>query len=169
MKSKTMTTKKDIIQLILDDHKPLKRLIKILKDSDTDAHDRKMAFEEFAPLLSVHAKSEEDVVYVYMKGEEELRMEGFEGDIEHSLADQLIQQIQSTQDEDEWSARIKVLAELVEHHIKEEEEDQFPDLKKHSSATDRIAMGEEYLEKKSYFENEDMPKIKKQSEVSHAV
>ena len=38
-------------------------------------------------------------------------------------------------------ARIKVLAELVEHHIKEEEEDILPDFKKNSEKAERLELG----------------------------
>lgn len=135
----------DILRIIIDDHKPLKKLIKVLKDSDNhDLQERRTAFEEFAPLLVTHAKSEEQVLYVYMKADDELREEGFEGDVEHGLADQMVEEVKRTDDDDLWSARVKVLAELVEHHIKEEEEEMFPDIRKNSEAEDRRYMGEQY-------------------------
>jgi hypothetical protein len=143
----------DIIDLILEDHKPLKKLIKIMKDSDKhDLGERQDAFEEFAPLLVTHAKPEEQTMYVFMKDDEELREEGFEGDVEHGLADQMIEEIKRTDDEDLWSARVKVLAELVEHHIEEEEDELLPDFKKHSEKEERISMGQEYLQMKQDLE-----------------
>jgi len=36
------------------------------------------------------------------------------------FADQLVEENMRTDDEDLWSARVKVLAELVEHHIEQE-------------------------------------------------
>jgi hemerythrin superfamily protein len=143
----------DIIQLILADHKPLKKLIKIMKDSDKhDLSERQDAFEEFAPLLISHAKPEEQTMYVFMKDDEDLREEGFEGDVEHGLADQMVEEIKRTDDEDLWSARVKVLAELVEHHIEEEEEELLPDFKKHSEPTERIELGAAFLRLKKQLE-----------------
>lgn len=142
----------DIIQLILADHKPLKKLIKIMKDSDNDLSERQEAFEEFAPLLVTHAKPEEQTMYVFMKDEEELREEGFEGDVEHTLADQLVEEIKRTDDEDLWGARVKVLAEMVEHHIEEEEEELLPDFKKNSDPEQRMELGSEYLRLKAELE-----------------
>jgi hemerythrin superfamily protein len=140
---------KDIVELILADHKPLKKLIKIMKDSDKhDMDERQNAFEEFAPLLVTHAKPEEQVLYVAMKQDDDMIEEGYEGDVEHGLADQLIEEIKRTDDEDLWSARVKVLAELVEHHIEEEEEDMLPDFRKHSEPEDRVSMGQKYLQLK---------------------
>jgi hemerythrin superfamily protein len=133
----------------LADHKPLKKLIKIMKDSDKhDMDERQNAFEEFAPLLVTHAKPEEQVLYVAMKQDDDMIEEGYEGDVEHGLADQLIEEIKRTDDEDLWSARVKVLAELVEHHIEEEEEDMLPDFRKHSEPEDRVSMGQKYLQLK---------------------
>jgi hypothetical protein len=39
---------------------------------------------------------------------------------------------------------VKVLAELVEQHIKEEEEDMLPDFKKSSDSEVRVQLGEKY-------------------------
>lgn len=143
----------DIISMILEDHKPLKSLIKIMKNSDKyDLTERQNAFEEFCPRLITHAKPEEQTMYVYMKGEEELREGGFEGDVEHQLADQMIEEAKRTEDEDLWSARVKVLAELVEHHIKEEEEELLPDFRRHSEKAERQKMGEQFLRLKSRIE-----------------
>lgn len=140
---KSMET--DIVGLILEDHKSLKELIKIMKDTDTELSERAEAFAEFAPLLTSHAKPEEQVLYTYMKADEELREEGFEGDVEHQLADQLVEEIMRTDDQDQWSARVKVLAELVEHHIDEEESELLPDFRKNSESSERMEMGQNFL------------------------
>lgn len=152
MKDKTTTMEKDsgddIIDLILADHKELKRLIKILKDSDKDIGERYAAFGEFAPLLTLHAKPEEMTLYADMKEEEEVRLEGMEGEVEHSLADQLLNEAKEEEDEDLWSAKVKVLAELLEHHIEEEEDDILPKCRKAFSKEHRIELGNEFLKLK---------------------
>lgn len=143
----------DIIQLILEDHKALKQLIKTMKDSEASLSERQEAFEEFAPLLVTHAKPEEETLYVRMKKEEDMREDGFEGDVEHALADQLLEEIKRTDDEDLWSARVKVLAELVEHHIEEEESDMLPEFKKEIDADERLEMAEAFLQLKDKYVN----------------
>src|SRR5437868_1921736 len=57
----------DVIPMILEDHQPLKKLIKIMKNLDKDLSERQNAFEEFAPLLVTHAKPEEQTVYTFLK------------------------------------------------------------------------------------------------------
>jgi hemerythrin superfamily protein len=150
-KSKSRTAGNDILKLLLDDHKPLKRLIKVMK-GEGEIEKKREAFEEFAPTLLAHAKPEEQSLYEHMKGNEELRTEGFEGDVEHHLADQLVEQIKLTDDEDVWEARVKVLAELVEHHIEEEEEEMFPDFRKETEAEERVELGEKYLQYRAKYE-----------------
>lgn len=150
----------DIIKLILEDHKPLKEMIETLKDEDVEIEEKMACFEEFAPTLNAHAKPEEEALYKTMKRYEELRMEGFEGEVEHTLADQLIEEIKRTEDEDEWCAKVKVLAEIVEHHIEEEEENLLPDYKKASEREERQELGRQYSSLKEDFESrggEDSP------------
>ncbi|MFM6928450.1 MAG: hemerythrin domain-containing protein, partial [Bdellovibrio sp.] len=106
---------------------------------------RRDALDEFAPLLITHAKPEEQTLYEFIKRDEDMRENGFEGDVEHAIADQLLEEIDRTESEDLWSARVKVLAELVEHHIQEEEEELLPQFKKHSDADDRANLGSNYL------------------------
>lgn len=146
---KMSTDNQDIIELILEDHKSMKQLIEILKDNEKDAMERQQAFDEFAILLTAHAKPEEQVLYTAMKSDEDMREEALEGDVEHGLADQLLEETKRTDDRDLWSARVKVLAEVVEHHIEEEEQELLPEFRKHSESAQRIQLGKEFLRLKS--------------------
>ncbi len=138
----------DIVNVILEDHKPLKELIKVMKDSEKSHEIRIAAFEEFAPTLIAHAKPEEEILYTYMKKDEDLKEEACEGDVEHTLADQLVEEIKRATDKDMKGAQIKVLAELVEHHIEEEEEELLPDFKEETETQIRAQLGSRFLELK---------------------
>jgi hemerythrin-like domain-containing protein len=152
--SRATITKNDLVHMILQDHKPLKQLIKIMKNFDVDINERRTAFEQFAPLLVAHAKPEEKVLYAYMKNSQPLREEGFEGDVEHGLADQMLEEVKRTQDEDLLGARIKVLADLVEHHIQEEENALLPDFRKISAQSERVELGDKFMRLKAEIEAE---------------
>jgi hemerythrin-like domain-containing protein len=141
-------TSTDIVRIILEDHKPLKELIEVMKDSEAENEEKFAAFEEFAPILIAHAKPEEEVLYTFMKKEKELREHGFEGEVEHMLADQLVEEIKRTTDVDKKAAQIKVLAELVEHHIDEEEEELLPEFKEEVEHGERTRLGNKFLELK---------------------
>lgn len=141
-------TESDIVNIILEDHKALKELIKVMKDSEQPQTKRFAAFEEFAPTLVAHSKPEEKTLYTYMKKNADLKLEACEGEVEHDLADQLVQEIKRASDKDMKAAQIKVLAELVEHHIEEEESELLPDFKKESEPQIRTRLGNRFLELK---------------------
>lgn len=148
----------DIVKLILEDHVPLKDLIETLK-SEAEYEEKRAAFEEFAPLLLAHAEPEQKSLYVRMKDERDLREQAFEGDVEHALATQMIEECsEPTDNEDLWMAKVKVLAELVEHHIEEEENEMLKDVKKEFDVETRHVIGQEYINlKEAYAMNNDMP------------
>ncbi len=168
MKTKTELTKKndlkmlrdekmnisaeDVIELILRDHVSLKRLIDALKDDKTERSLKEGPLEQFVPLLVSHAKAEEKSLYIEMKKIKELRVESFEGDTEHSIAENLIHEINATADDDKWNAKVKVLAELVEHHIQEEEEEMLKKVQSHIDLPTRKAAGAIYTELKTEFD-----------------
>ncbi len=69
--------------------------------------------------------------------------------MEHGLADKLVEEIDQVSDSVKWSAKVKVLAEIVEHHLNEEENELLPRFKKNSSAEERIRIGHKYLAMRS--------------------
>jgi hemerythrin superfamily protein len=140
-KSQKIEAGADIIELILRDHKPLKALIKTMKSERATYRQKKAAFNEFAPTLIAHAKPEERTWYKNMKSQDDMKVEGLEGDVEHGLADQLCRELKRTKDNDMFEAKVKVLAELVEHHIEEEEEDMLPSFKRKSTKEERAKLG----------------------------
>lgn len=178
--SSKSATSSDIVKLILEDHKPLKKLLKVMKDTDAEFSERQKAFEEFAPLLTAHAKAEEKALYKFLENKDhqdyisqELRQSSFEGEVEHSLADRVAELAKQDRgaDEDVVGAEIKVLAELVEHHIKEEEEDMFPEFKETTVPEMRSQMGERYLALKeeimSLTDDQREPKVRSEEIQAH--
>lgn len=145
----------DIIKLLLDDHVPLKKLIKVLKDPHIKMTEKRPSFEKFAVELLAHAKPEEESLYSWLQeSKAELRMEGFEGLTEHAIAEHLIEEIRVTTDKSEWLGKVKVLGEIVEHHIQEEETSMFKLVKKEFSRETRAEIGDEYLkQREEYREN----------------
>ncbi len=120
------------IRILTEDHKKLRKEIEILKDMDLPITERRLAFARLLPRLRAHTKSEEKVIYAFMKltDSDDLNLWALEGKEEHMLVDQLVKKMLTEHaTEEEWSAKGKVLAELVEHHINEEESEIFPSLK----------------------------------------
>jgi hypothetical protein len=155
-RSHAQTSKDDIVKLILLDHGPLKRLIAILKDSSLTIRTRRRAFDQFAPLFLVHAHAEQESFYAFLKDENKsLRVHGLEGDVEHALAEYMLDEVRMAEDVGIWSARAKVLAELVEHHLEEEEHEIIPEFKKEVDVEDRVLIGKQYLDLKDHFRREE--------------
>lgn len=138
----------DIIKAILADHKPLKKCIKTLKNLDRDLSERKRVYHDFALLLACHAQCEEQALYTAMFGDKNhlTRADAHEGKVEHDVADHLVEEIDRLADSTYWSAKVKVLAEVVEHHLKEEEESLLPRYKRQSSAAERTRLGQKYIQ-----------------------
>ena len=134
----------DVIDLILEDHKPLKELIVVLKDSKALLAKKKLAYEKFASLLATHAEAEEESLYAYMKKLKDFRIDEFEGETEHALAKSLMGEIAELKFGDEWEAKVKVLAEMVEHHVAEEENALFKKLEEEVSDDELESVGQEY-------------------------
>jgi len=127
----------DILKRIEQDHKTARKLMEQLKKED-DPHGRSALFDKLQRELWSHAKVEETVLYAAMiqaAGEKHETLEGFS---EHHTINGLLDELTDMPTEGPaWGAKFDVLAELVEHHLDEEEEELF--------AEAREALGEERL------------------------
>ncbi len=94
--------------------------------------------------LVPHTKAEEKVVYdaVIALRDKDAQMDGHEGYLEHEWAAKTLQRLESITNaaSPEHKAAGKVLKELVEHHIKEEESSVWSDVKENFSEDDRKQM-----------------------------
>lgn len=137
----------EITKALHTDHQQLKKLIRAINKSE-DGSERKRLFTEFAELLVKHSKAEEKVVYdaLIKTGEEEQQESGYEGYTEHMLTETLLKRLKAGEDpmSPEWSADAKVMMELLEHHIEEEEDEVFTQVKEDFDTAERKDMGEAF-------------------------
>lgn len=117
-----------LVEAIKRDHVDLKKFIEVLKDEEADHAEKKEAYDPFMKLLDSHAEAEEKALYTVCLKEEELSDHGHEGFVEHDIARELMQSIARTRRSEVWMAKVKVLAEVVEHHIEEEENEFLPEV-----------------------------------------
>jgi hemerythrin-like domain-containing protein len=138
----------DIIEYALMDHESIRKPLETLKSETSEFSEKLEAFRKFAPMLLTHAKSEEQALYETMLENDELKEEGYEGKEEHKVAEQLINEllILGIDNEELWMAKAKVLAEVVEHHLDEEEQEIFPDIQEQLSSDRLEEIGEIYLD-----------------------
>jgi hypothetical protein len=81
--------------------------------------------------LEVHTELEEKVFYPAVRGaiHDDALMD--EATVEHQTAKNLIEEIRSMSPSDDlYDARVKVLGEYVQHHVKEEHTEMFPKARK---------------------------------------
>ena len=118
-----------------------------MKSEKASLPEKKAAFKGFAPTLEAHAKPDENAWYIDMKSEEEMKQDGLEGDVEHTLAEQLCKVLKSTSVDNLFEAKVKVLAEFVEHHLQEEEEkEELPGFRMNSALEEREGLVDKYEE-----------------------
>src|ERR671921_2290982 len=114
-------------QLLKEDHQKVSGLFQQLEPTTERAE--KTRTELFAKLkeeLDIHAKIEESIFYPSIKQAAETReivLEGFE---EHHVIKMLLKELEAVPvDTEQWTAKLKVLQENVEHHVEEEEGEMF--------------------------------------------
>ena len=141
----------DAIKLLTADHKEVRALFKEydkLVEADAGDEEKQALAEQICMMLTVHATAEEELFYPAARealGEDEDLID--EADVEHASAKDLIAQIQESSPAEElYDAKVKVLGEYIEHHVKEEEGEIFPKAKK--GGLDMAALGAEIAMRK---------------------
>jgi hemerythrin superfamily protein len=143
--SKPSTTRghADAITLLTADHKAVKTMFKqfaALQETGT-ANEKLELVQRLCTALTIHAKIEEEIFYPAVRQaiDDDDLMD--EADVEHASAKALIAQLQRARpSDDHYDAKVTVLGELIDHHVKEEETEMFPKAKK---AIDTAAVGAE--------------------------
>jgi hemerythrin superfamily protein len=142
----------DVRSLLHADHERINALAEQIA-SDESKPKRVRAFDRLKPLLTAHARAEEQAVYIpltNLRGSPDSRADGNEGFVEHSLVDVLLERLSKSDlaSTDAWKAHAQVLKEMLEHHVKEEERGIFEELGEHFTDEQRDAMGADFLARK---------------------
>lgn len=136
----------DAIALLKQDHKLVKDLLGQLAESTTRAvKKRTELLHEIQINLKAHTTIEEEIFYPAFKeaGKKEEEKMYFEALEEHRAAEDLVlpDLLNTDPSTEQFSGRAKVLKELIEHHIEEEETEMFKDAKKLLSTEELKALG----------------------------
>lgn len=140
----------DAFTLLKHDHDEVKNLFKdyekLVKDEADDDEKATLA-ERICTMLTVHAAIEEEIFYPAARDVLEEQDVLDEAEVEHASAKELIAQIEDMEpDEPLYDAKVTVLGEYVNHHVKEEEDEMFPKLKK--TDFDKKGIGESLAQRK---------------------
>jgi hemerythrin-like domain-containing protein len=123
----------DAITLLKTDHKEVRRLFADFEKAGDGAQRTKQRLvDRIIELLTVHTYIENEVMYPRVRAllpdlEDDI-LESYE---EHHVADILVMELYSMKASDErFTAKTMVLIENVRHHMMEEEDDWFPQVRK---------------------------------------
>lgn len=142
------------IDLLLDQHREVEELFAELDEAD-DAGDCEDLGSLICDKLAIHAKIEETLFYPAVKAEEteEILLESVEEHLEvkRSIADLL----KIPCGDYRYRATAKVLKDLVQHHVEEEETRLFPKVRKLVGEGRLIALGQEMMKRVVELEGTD--------------
>ena len=122
---------KDACDLLDADHKAVKKMFKeyeeLTESKARSASQRKQELaQQICQELTVHAKVEEEIFYPALRGALKETDLLDEAEVEHQSAKDLIAQIQAGGEEEKIDAKVTVLGEYIDHHVKEERNEIFP-------------------------------------------
>jgi hemerythrin superfamily protein len=145
----------DALALLKQDHRSVEGLFaefeKASKAEDDAA--KGVVVERICAALSVHAAIEEEIFYPAVRDAIATEDTMDEAEVEHEGIKRLVEELKTEEPgADMYDARVTVLAEYVKHHVKEEESEMFPKVRK--SDLDLDELGRLLAERKSELEGE---------------
>ena len=150
-KTSASPASKDALQLLMAEHREVKAMFDLyqkLAEAAGHGDERMLLASQICVALTIHVQLEEEIVYPaareVLTHDEDIVDEAY---VEHAGAKTLIAQIKTmTSDQPLYDAKVKVLGEYIAHHVREEESEFFPKLRK--TALDLEAMGEQLAARK---------------------
>jgi hemerythrin superfamily protein len=140
----------DAIKLLTADHREVKTLFQQyqgLVDHEAEDDEKQALAQQICQMLTVHAQIEEELFYP--AAQESIKEAELvdEANVEHASAKDLIAQLESSDPSDKlFDAKVKVLGEYIDHHVKEEEGEMFPQARR--AKMDLQALGEQLAQRK---------------------
>jgi hemerythrin-like domain-containing protein len=144
MPSQPITPAEDALQLLMAEHREAKAMFqqyRRLAEAGGKGDERMLLASQICVALALHMQVEEEILYpaarTVLTRDEDLVDEAC---VEHAGAKSLIAQLKTmTSDQPLFDAKVKVLGEYIDHHVREEETAFFPKLR--TTSLDLAAMG----------------------------
>ena len=144
---------KDVCDLLDADHRNVKKMFKQYEElmesrGRTAAQKKKDLALQICHELTVHAQVEEEIFYPALRAVLKDTDLLAEAEVEHQTAKDLIAQIEGMGEPDEmFDAKVTVLGEYIDHHVKEERNEIFTKARA-SRKLDLVSMREELAARK---------------------
>lgn len=142
------TRAKDACDLLDADHRAVKKMFKEFEELTSsrarNAAQKKMELaRQICMELTVHARIEEEIFYPALRDAIKDTDLLDEAEVEHQSAKDLIAQIEeATEPDEKFEAKVKVLGEYIDHHVKEERSEIFTKARS-ARKLDLVAMRDE--------------------------
>jgi hemerythrin-like domain-containing protein len=135
------------IAMLKSDHVKVKRLLRELDEtSERATKQREKLVGEIERELKIHSQLEEELFYpTFKKVAEDTEAEDlfYEATEEHHVVDMVLPELKASSTKSpEFGAKAKVLKELVEHHVREEEGEMFAQARRMMSDEQLRELGE---------------------------
>ncbi|HWQ20139.1 MAG TPA: hemerythrin domain-containing protein [Methanotrichaceae archaeon] len=139
----------DILDIIKSDHDKVLGIFDDMEKMESKtASARDRPFQTLISELTKHMDAEEKVFYPALESKH--RDDVLEAIEEHNVARTVSDQMDNAEkDTDTWMAKLKVLKELIEHHIEEEEGKIFDEARKDLSKDRLSDLGREFEDAKA--------------------
>jgi iron-sulfur cluster repair protein YtfE (RIC family) len=140
----------NVFELLKSDHEKVAGIFEKLGETTERAEKtREELFARLKEELDIHAHIEETLFYPVIRREAETRAITLEGFEEHHVIKLLLRELSAMQPTSEqWTAKLKVLKENVEHHVEEEEGDMFKSAREVLTAEQIESIGAQMEEEK---------------------
>jgi hypothetical protein len=137
-------------QLLKEDHQKVDGIFQQLEPTTERAEKtRQELFTRLRMELDIHTQVEEKIFYPAIKQAAETREITLEGYEEHHLVKTILREMEGLDVTDEqWTAKLKVLKENVEHHVEEEESEMFQKARNVLTEEEITQLGEQMMEMK---------------------
>lgn len=137
-----------ILSLIKAHHEVVKETFECIKDEESSEEEKREELFVCIEALKIHAEVEQEVLYDCMDEVKTLHSNVLEAKEEHAIAEQLWNEIEDLNYTVEWNdeiqAKAKVLTDVVEHHMEEEEGEMFDAIRETFTEEELLALGLEY-------------------------
>ena len=139
----------DAVALLKADHRQVKEWFDEFEKSRSDTKKGELA-RKVCQALKVHTQIEEEIFYpAFLQATEDMDTH-HEAEIEHEGAKRLIADIEASGPSDDYfDAKVKVLSEMIKHHVKEEEQRGGMFAEARQSSMDLKAVGVELASRKT--------------------
>jgi len=135
----------NFLDLLHSEHETVKDLFQKIESTE-DSMKKEQYFNQLKHDILPHMRGEEKYFYPVLQEKQEYREPSLEAIEEHHAAKLILNEIDEMDVEDErWSAKAKVLQEMIEHHIEEEESTIF-DAARQSISQEQMKQIEERFE-----------------------